>query len=237
MANTFRLKTGLFLAGMVGAIAASVALTPKSMHAAGEAPPVRLESIIPRQFGDWVIDESAPIQVVSPALQAKLNEFYSATLTRNYVNRDGYRIMLSLAYGADQSRSLQVHKPEHCYSAYGYKLSDQYKDNVRTSVGQVPVMRLVAQKDTRIEPITYWIKFGDYLIRGWYEQNLARVKSGLKGHLPDGLLVRVSSVDADSQQAYAAQTSFINAMLGSITPEGQKFLLGANFMTNASSTP
>jgi EpsI family protein len=238
MANTFQLRTGVFVVGMAASIAASVALTPKPMHTAGAAPPMSLSQVVPKAFGNWVIDESAPPQIVNPTLQATLDEHYSDTLTRNYIDPQGNRIMLSVAYGADQSRALQVHKPEHCYDAFGYKLTGIYKDALPTSsVGSIPVMRLVATKDARIEPITYWIKSGDYLIRGWVEQNVARVKSGLKGHLPDGLLVRVSTIEADPKHAYSVQTRFVNDMIGAIKPQGQQFLLGTNFMAKQPPTP
>ena len=237
MANTFQLRTGVFIVGMVVSIAASVALTPKPTHAAGEAPPLRLSQIVPPAFGNWVIDQSTPPQIVNPTLQANINERYSETLTRNYIDPEGNRVMLSIAYGADQSRALQVHKPEHCYDAFGYTIRGIYKDALVTSIGSIPVMRLVASKDARNEPITYWIKSGDFLIRGWVEQNVARVKSGLKGHLPDGLLVRVSTIEADSKHAYSVQTRFINDMIGAIKPDGQQFLLGSNFMTKQSTTP
>jgi len=66
---------------------------------------------------DWREDPQRIVQVVDPQTRELLDKLYSETLSRTYVNANGYRIMLSLAYGSDQRDSLQVHKPEVCYPA------------------------------------------------------------------------------------------------------------------------
>ena len=56
------------------------------------------------------------------AKEAIINKIYNQTLTRTYINPRGDRIMLSIAYGRDQSDALQMHKPELCYPAQGFRL-------------------------------------------------------------------------------------------------------------------
>jgi EpsI family protein len=45
-----------------------------------------------------------------------------ANLLAQVINPQGYRIMLSIAYGKNQSDALQLHKPEICYPAQGFTL-------------------------------------------------------------------------------------------------------------------
>src|SRR3546814_9693687 len=49
---------------------------------------------------------------------------YSDTLTRLYSHAGtGERVMLLMAYGSTQSDLLQLHRPETCYPAFGYRIS------------------------------------------------------------------------------------------------------------------
>ncbi len=221
------LRTIALVAGMLAASATAVHYTPRPMVAAGEKPSVSLEVLIPDHFGDWQIDRSAPGTVVNPVLTGELAKYYTETLSRVYVNGQGDRVMLSLAYGADQSRSMQIHKPEVCYQNQGFKLSGAAKATAKLAGEAVPVMHLVASMGARNEPITYWIRTGEYVVRGWVEQTIARVKNSYyKGVTPDGLLVRVSSFDTDEPRAYALQENFLSSMVAGAPRAGQDMLLG-----------
>jgi EpsI family protein len=192
----------------------------------------KLERLVPERFGNWRIDESIRAQIVSPDLQARLDELYSDTVTRTYVNESGDRIMLSLAYGSNQSRSLQVHKPEICYKAQGFDILRAEKRLVHVRIGDIPAMQLVARQGTRYEPITYWIRVGDRVVRGWVEQNLARISYGLKGEIPDGLLFRVSSISVDSASAFELQQNFIDQFLSAVETDDLRSFVGISAKPN-----
>ena len=70
-----------------------------------------------------------------------------------------------------------------------------------------PVMRMDTVLGRRNEPVTYWIRVGDKVVRGAIEQNLARVRYGLQRKVPDGLLFRVSEINPDSARAYLKSRS------------------------------
>lgn len=108
-------KTPLIIALlMVAAAIMAVVLTPHN-RMADQRPPLTLATAIPASFGNWRIDTSMVPVGNSPDLQARLDEIYSQTLARTYANTKGERIMLSIAYGADQSgEGNQVHRPEFC---------------------------------------------------------------------------------------------------------------------------
>jgi EpsI family protein len=209
---------------MVVASLVSVSLTPKLVPASTVA--VKLSDQVPLSFGDWRTEPDSGRQVVSPQVEKTLESLYSDTLSRTYVNSKGERIMLSLAYGANQGRDLQVHKPEVCYVAQGFLLNSMSKAQINLGDQALPVMHLVAVQGRRNEPITYWIRSGDSLVRGWYEQNKARISAGLNGVINDGFLVRVSSISGDENAAFELQQHFINDMLLAIPAQHKHMFLG-----------
>jgi len=185
-----------------------------------------LNAMIPHQIGEWKVDTSiVPIEP-SPEAKAVLNKIYNQTLSRTYVNPVGQRIMLSIAYGGDQSDSMQVHKPEVCYAAQGFEVFDIVAGILLTKYGELPVRRLIATQGNRNEPITYWIVVGDKATLSGLKQKFAQLGYGLTGKVPDGFLVRVSSIDRDRQGAYRQQEEFINFMLGAMSEKDRTRIAG-----------
>lgn len=211
-------------ATLLFALAAAYALTPREKISAQHK--IDLESMIPKQFGDWRgVDAPVPL-VTPPDITATLQRLYSQTLARTYVNSRGERIMLSVAYGGDQSDGLQAHRPEVCYYAQGFKVSEPTAAHVLFSGTSIPVERLVASHGARVEPITYWITVGDTAISGQIQQKLAQLRYGLTGRIPDGILVRVSSIDRDNPAAYRQHADFIQAMLSGMPSADRTLLIG-----------
>jgi EpsI family protein len=211
---------------MLGTSALTVALTP-TRSAAAEGRQFQLETIIPRQFGDWKIDEQLDRLVVNPPLQGTLKTLYSQVLSRTYVNSAGRRIMLSVAYGEDQTSHKRIHRPEICYPSQGFQIIKNWKDAISIGSEILPIMRITAQLGSRHEPVTYWIRVGDKLVRGPTEQTFTRLSYGLTGIMPDGILFRVSEINQDSRESFALQDQFIQALLSSLTPVDQKILIGS----------
>ncbi len=210
---------------MLLAAGLAVALTPKT-KIADQGPRIDLEAMIPKQFGDWRVDESiVPIQV-SPDVQAVLDRIYNQTLSRTYVNSQGQRIMLSIAYGGDQSDSMQVHKPEVCYPAQGFQILQQADGTLDTGYGVIPIRKLVAQNGNRYEPITYWMTIGDKVAQGT-RRKMEQIRFGLTGKIPDGLLFRVSSISGDAENAYRVQQEFSRDLLAAVNTETRHRLIGS----------
>ena len=150
----------------------------------------------------------------------QLDALYDQTLTRTYINSKGQRIMLSIAYGGDQSGDkAQVHRPEFCYAAQGFQLSSNFESQIRTESGTLPVRRLKAVQGKRNEPITYWITVGDNVTLPGLGRKLIQLRYGLTGKVPDGMLVRVSSIDQDTANAYQVQDRFISDMLAAVNEQ------------------
>ena len=195
-------------------------------QASGLRPAISLETIVPKQFGEWREEPQRIVQVVNPQTQELLDKLYSETLSRTYVNAGGYRIMLSLAYGSDQRGSLQAHKPEVCYPAQGFVLQKNDAAMLSTPFGGIPVRRLYTTLGARQEPVTYWFTVGDRAIQGKLEKRLIEIKLGLTGRIPDGMLFRVSSIDGDQARAYRYQDQFVAQLLQSVSPTERERLSG-----------
>lgn len=210
---------------MVSSGALTMALTP-TIKIADQQEKLDLEIMIPPKFGDWQIDKSIiPLQVDAET-QAKLDKIYNQTIARTYVNSLGERIMLSVAYGGDQSDNLAVHKPEVCYYVQGFGIMKTFADELLTQYGKLPIKRLLAIKGNRTEPITYWVTVGNKAVLPGLDQKLQQLRYGLTGNVPDGMLVRVSSIDPDEDRAYRLQTIFIQNLLSAVDVKERVRLIG-----------
>ena len=204
-------------------------LTPKATWFAHIGNP-QFEQITPKQFGDWaeVIDAEGGT-IIDPEQQDAINKLYSQTVSRTYVQQaTGRRIMLSLAYGDNQTFSKQLHRPEACYSSQGFKIENLHEEKLQVSGQPLVVNRMTGSVGPRIEQVTYWIRIGDKVISGPPTAlNMARMGMGLKGYVADGLLFRVSEVSEDAESAYLLQNQFINDFLQALSPAQQAMMVGS----------
>lgn len=171
-----------------------------------------LESLFPKQFGPWRLDASLPAILPAPDVQAQLDAIYNQVLSRTYVDTGGRRIMLSVAYGGDQSDGTSAHRPEVCYPAQGFEITANAKATQSAAGGTLLVRRLMSRLGGRSEPITYWVVVGNEVATTGIEQKLAQMRYGLRGVIADGMLVRVSSIDPDMANGHAVQAGFIASM-------------------------
>ncbi len=82
----------------------------------------KLETVLPEKFGRWTYVSSSGLVV--PPEDQMVRALYSQLVTRVYSDGDGSQIMLLVAQSASQTGILQIHRPEICYTAGGYALSD-----------------------------------------------------------------------------------------------------------------
>lgn len=220
------IRISFVLAALMGVASVGAVVVRPDTKAADLGPGVVLEQLVPGHFGDWREQQQAQAQVVNPQTKELLDKLYSQILSRTYVNADGYRIMLSLAYGSDQRGDLQAHKPEVCYPAQGFTLKANHAGTLTTPFGGIPVRRLDTFLGARQEPVTYWFTLGDRVVGGTLYKRLVEMRYGLTGQIPDGLLFRVSSIDPEPARAYREHEQFVNQMLQSISPADRRRLSG-----------
>jgi EpsI family protein len=217
---------------ILGSAAVAEVLRPRELMASATTTP-DLESVIPRKFGDWtlvpnvgLVTPSGPAGFVRQDLSAKI---YSQEVGRGYVNRAGNVVMLLVAYGPIQDYRLKSHLPEVCYGAAGFRVSAKSVTELTYNNAAPPLVlsRLTATKEGRFEPISYWMRIGHDIATGVFDRQMARMKYGLQGLIPDGALFRVSTVGISEEASYKLQDQFIHDLLGAIAPENRKFFVGS----------
>lgn len=197
-----------------------------TVRVADSSPAIDLARMVPVQFAEWTEDIGQVLLIANPQQVELLNKLYNQTLSRTYIDRQGYRIMLSIAYGGDQSDALQLHKPEVCYPAQGFELENQSNASIQFEGKSIPVVRIDVRQADRLEKVTYWTTVGDQIVLGKVQKKLVEMSYGLNGKIPDGILFRVSSLDSNRERAYARQEEFVRALMGSVTPATRTRLIG-----------
>jgi EpsI family protein len=185
-----------------------------------------LEAMIPQQFGDWKADQAPNSLLVDPTVSESVNRTYLQSLSRSFINSKGQRIMLAIAYGGDQNDMMQVHKPEICYTAQGFHIERSHDSQFSTDYGSFTVRKMLAIKGSRLEPVTYWVTIGNKVAVNPLQWRLERIRYGLTGVVPDGLLFRVSTIGDSVEDEYAVQQQFVAELMKAITPDARNRLLG-----------
>lgn len=189
--------------------------------------PTELRSAAGVQRGVWRLD---PVSsgMVRPAFEAARQfQMYDQVLERTYVHPSGLRMMLSVAYGRQQSVGLQMHRPEVCYRAGGFRVSDVTPGMLALPGHRLPVVRLMASLPERPEPVTYWRLLGDDVVRDEASFRAGQLRAGLSRHgLADGLLVRLSTIDAKPAEGWRWQEAFARDLAAALSPQQRQRVLG-----------
>lgn len=211
--------------GMLVAAAAAAALTPR--HHVELLHGRKLEAIVPTKIGAWTMTPSQAF--ILPKTPGSLaDRLYSDTVSRLYVAANTLPVMMVLAYGNLQSDLLQLHRPEVCYAAVGFQISNSARLDLPVARNVViPARELTATSDNRVEPITYWTRIGDFLPTSRREQRTMRLREQLAGIVPDGILVRLSTVAEPTPATFAALADFARAFILAVRPADRGVLVGS----------
>lgn len=225
-----RVQLGCASCAMILAAVLSNALAPRELMARTAAPR-DLAQLIPVRFGPWTSVPS--IKLVTPVAadgvtDARGGGIYSQVVGRGYSNASGDIVMLLVAYGPVQDSRMKAHRPELCYIAGGFRVSGKTRAQVRYREDARPldVARLIATRESRVEPISYWMRVGDDLADGVVDRQIIRLKYGLRGIVPDGALIRVSTTGLPPEASFPLQDQFIHDLLGAVRPEDRGFFTG-----------
>ncbi len=220
-----RTKQWILLAVMLLSATLGAALQPH-IYISDELPPVDLKTMVPLAFGEWRESPLVMTQIVNPEQQETLERIYSETLTRSYVNAQGYRIMLSIAYGKNQNKALELHSPEVCYPAQGFTVTERQKSLLSILGKNLTATQIETNMGQRFEPVTFWTAIGTTVPSTTLQKRLVEFRYAITGRIPDGFLVRVSSIDKQTASAYAMQTRFANDLVQAIAPQNRERFVG-----------
>jgi EpsI family protein len=225
-------RSVLVAALLVAAAYAAKALTPHA-EAAALAP---LDVLIPERFGAWVAEpQSADLVSLVPGAGAEAAAAQSASydnvLMRAYRRGDGARVMAAFAYGRRQTQELKIHRPELCYYAQGFTVSSLGARLVQLDGGRsVDSHALLTRNRSRTEVVTYWIRVGPRLARGPWDIRWTIFREGIAGRVPDGLLVRASSLAASpdaAERELVVQHDFLADLYRDVPAATRQFLAGS----------
>lgn len=219
-------RTALILCALMLVASIGAYTLKPTQFLARQQPLGKLEILVPMQFGDWRGASVDSLVVPDPQMLATLDAIYTETLSRTYTDSQGRRIMLSIAYGDDQRDSMNVHYPEVCYPAQGFRAKGQSQVEIATPHGVIRAKRLEMAMGARNEPITYWTMVGEYQSGKGIKKKINEMRYSLTGVIPDGMLVRVSSISRDPEQAYRDHEAFIGAMLDALNPQARSRIAG-----------
>jgi len=219
-------KAWLLAICMALTAAFSAIFMPRPQPLAQERASMPLEQLFPAQFGSWRLDPAASA-LIRPAFErARQFQMYDQVLERTYIDDEGHSVMLSVAYGRQQSVGLQMHRPEVCYKAGGFRVQGVVQGKLKIGGHDLLVTRLLASMVGRPEPITYWRLLGDDVVADETQFKLRQLSLGVSGAIPDGMLVRVSSIDEDTAAAYKVHEAFVRALALRLTGARGKRVFG-----------
>ncbi len=225
-AGTTRRDALALAAAMAGAAALGVALRPGA-PAPGQAPTVDLDRLLPERFGEWRLDRESAAFVRAADARGRQVGAYDQVLERSFLHASGQRVMLSAAYLGTQSSDMQLHRPEVCYRAGGFRVGPLDDATLALAGRRIPVTRLVAQMPGRPEPITYWTVVDGEAVSARAQGWLERLQRMTRRRGAEGLLVRISSIDADSEAAFRLHEAFAAAMTDALAPAQRDFVIGS----------
>ncbi len=208
------------------AVLAHVAVPRELMALSPEA--FDLKQVVPRQFGEWTAEPR--IRLIEPAPDGFARQLYNQEVGRAYRDREGNLVMLLVAYGPNQTSRLQLHRPELCYAADGFRLSKSTPASITYREGAKPldVLRLVARREARVEPISYWVRIGDDITNSVWGRQFSRLKLTLRNKVADGALMRVSTIGVAEDKSFEVQDRFIRDFNEALAPQNRAFFFGGD---------
>ncbi len=217
-------------AALLGLLLASAAAAAAFLQPSSPLQPDRnrfdVAELAPARFDGWVAAANPAPMPAAQAPEGNRPYPYSQELAVTYTNAGGERVMLSIAYGRNQlDHRLYAHRPEYCYRAQGFGVDAQRDETLATAVRQparAAAGHEAAQPDRARHVLDDRRRRGG--ASGW-SRVAAQVRHGLRGSIPDGVLVRVSTLDPDPGRGYASHDRFVREWLASMPPE-RRALLG-----------
>ena len=203
-----------FLLGLLFCSATAVAAWREPTKRIDHLGRQKLEDLVPKKIGRWTFVANSG--VVVPPNDPLLNALYSQQLTRVYSDGENPPVMLLMAQSGSQTGFLQVHRPDFCYQASGYRISAVSPHPIQIGSRILPASMMDATTGGPAEHVVFWTRIGDRIPTSWTEQKLVVAEQNLRGIIPDAILVRLSIVSEDAAGARAAIDTFVRAMLQAI---------------------
>jgi len=189
-------------------------------------PTHNINTALPDAFDTWVRAEYlglAPAKVIAPA-EAGDGVRVSEAI---YFGSNNERVMVSLSYAPNQFDSrFTAHRPEYCYKAQGFSTGKSQDSALTLANQELAVRSLKASKGPRQETITYWMTLSGETVLPGLSRMAAQLSHAVQGEVPDGYLVRVSTIHNDQEHAFRINQRFLEAWTNSLDSSWRAQLVG-----------
>lgn len=207
---------------MLMAGGAGIAVRPREREQVAEGTP--LAELVPETIGGWRVGSDEG--VILPEADVP-DQLYDAVLARFYTAPDLPAVMLSIAHGGAQSMSMTLHRPETCYEAAGFSISELGEAQWPSAAGgPLPGRVMTARREDRTEQVGYWRRISDAFPTTRLGELRVIAGRNFAGVIPDGVLVRFSVIDTDQARGREWIARFAAALTGALDPAGRALLLG-----------
>jgi EpsI family protein len=187
---------------------------------------------LPAQIGEWTkVDTLFNGSYVSAAISTDLAQPYNELVERTYKGNGREYIMLVLAWGQEQKQEVKVHNPELCYKANGFQILQRQTSplRIKTQSGETIMAKHMLTQDMQgYEAVTYWVRVGDSYSESSMQTRISIIEHGLRGEIPDGILVRASQRITKPDQAdtsFQKTQQFLEMLYAGLPANAQAYLL------------
>ena len=222
------IKSMIVFLVLIASTLTAILLTPK-MNVVKRNPD--FEKIIPFKFGDWqeIKDPFAQVSL-STDKNDLINQIYDRVLMRTYINSNGDKVMLAIAYALEQKQDVKIHRPEVCYVAQGFRIVSKAENKLvmKSLFKPIGAQELLMENGSRYEAVSYWIRIGNSYPKEGFSARFKILKEGLKGKILDGILVRSSialNEGSGAGIAFEIQKKFLTDLVESVKPLERSLLV------------
>lgn len=187
-----------------------------------------LEKMVPDQLGSWRYASNEG--VILPTADELRDRLYDNIVSRTYLAPAAPPVMLMLAYNSEQDGVLQIHRPEACYKAGGFALTPPTPVAVTVAPGRtIAATQFAATAPDRLEQVLYWTREGDRIPNSWLGQKRDLLLANLEREVPDGMLVRVSTLLTEAAAGQRLLGDFVHALLAASPARLRELLIGSRY--------
>lgn len=185
-----------------------------------------LNALIPDRVGAWATGSFAVNPV--PQLTTYERSIYEQVVVRHYFKHGLPPMTALIAYNRAQNFTSELHRPEVCYPASGFKIVSQEASNLSLPMGQIPANYLRATRGKREDGVFYFTRVGDNFPTTLLEQRLVIAASVFSRRDQDGIIFRLSTPASRDQKRLAELKDFASAFYLALPRKGQQIIAGAH---------
>lgn len=215
----------LILAGILAAGGtAGIALGPVGAVRRDRPDGRAIAGQLPNRVAGWA--GQTTVDVILPPDDGLTDQTYGEVVIRRFVDGRSPPITLVIAQDAIQGFASQLHRPETCYPASGFRITRQENYKLQAGGRSIPAGFLEAERGSRRDSVLYWTRLGDNFPQDIWQQRAAIIKGALAGSNTRGLLVRLSQKTGNASRDKGQLADFVAVLLQYSSPQLNSILLG-----------